>query len=125
MDRAALTRPHLDIAVDARNNLEFALVDLSFIARDRTIFTLSQNDAWKCANGFLDDVAAWRQYRPRGVGERLAATIRDQFQRDCRSTVRDGDISKLPGLHANVRTNDRIGIAVIRHDVVSAVGDNH
>ena len=77
MDRAGLAGQHLDIAVDARNNLEFALENLSFIACDRAIFALSQNDARKCANRFLDDVATWRQDRLRSVGKRLAAPIGD------------------------------------------------
>src|SRR6185295_20194621 len=95
--RAVLARPHLDIAIDAGNNLEFALEDLSFIARDRAIFALGQNDTWKCADRFLDHVAARRKHRPSCVGKRLTALIGDQFQRAGGSTVRDSDVSKLSG----------------------------
>src|SRR6478609_5710670 len=120
-ERPCLARQHLDVAVDAGNDLKFALVDLAFIAGNGAIFALGENHARKGANRFLDDVTTRRQHRPGRVGERLAAFVADQLERDRRSTVGHRDVGELAGLHANIGTHDGIGIAVIRHDVVSAL----
>src|SRR5262245_144411 len=40
-------RQKLDIAVNAGNDLEVALVNFSFVAGNRAIFTLGKNYAWK------------------------------------------------------------------------------
>src|SRR5262245_22942362 len=75
---------HLNISVDSGDDLEFALVDFPFVARDGAVFTLGKNHARKGTDGFLDDVAARREHRPRGVGTRLAAAVAHQLERDGR-----------------------------------------
>ena len=57
---AVLARQHLDVAVDAGNDLEFALVDLAFITGNGAIFALGKNHTRKGANRFLDDVTTRR-----------------------------------------------------------------
>src|SRR5262249_19303758 len=106
MDRAALARQHLNIAVDPGNDLEFTLVDFTLIAGDRPIFALGQNYPWERADRFLDDVAAWCKHRPGSVGERLAAPISDQFQRDRGSAMRNRDVGEFFGLHAYIGTDN-------------------
>src|SRR6476646_4567754 len=120
-ERSYSARQHLDVAVDAGNDLKFALVDLAFIAGNGAIFALGENHARKGTNRFLDDVTTRRQNRPSRVGERLAAFVADQLERDRRSTVGHRDVGELAGLHANIGTHDGVGIAIIRHDVVSAL----
>src|SRR6185295_5887423 len=48
-----------------------------------------------------------------------------QFQRNGRGAMRDGDVRKLSRLHTDVRTDHGVGIAIIRHDVVSALRNNY
>ena len=71
--RRASARQHLDLAVDAGNDLEIALVGLALVARDDVIIAFREHDARERADQFLDHVAARRQHRPLRVGERLAA----------------------------------------------------
>ncbi len=51
-------------------------IDLALVAGDGAVFALGQNHAREGADRFLDDVAAGREHRPGGVGERLAAASR-------------------------------------------------
>ena len=37
----------------------------------------------------------------------------------------DGNVGKLAGLHANVGAHDRIGVTVIRYDVIGALRHEH
>src|SRR5262249_59209530 len=108
-------------AVDAGNDLEFALVDFAFVAGDGAIFALGKNHTRKGADRFFDDVTTRREHRPGSIGERLAAFVADQLKRDRGSTVGHSDVGQLAGLHANVGAHDGIGIAIVRDDVVSAL----
>src|SRR4029077_14131542 len=63
-----LMRHHLDLAVDAVDDVEGTLVDLAFVLGDGAVFAFRQHDLGEGADRFLDDVAAGRQHRPRGVG---------------------------------------------------------
>src|SRR6185503_14055445 len=65
-------RQHLDVAVDARDHLELALEDLALVAGNGAIFAFGEDHAREGADRFLDRVAAGREHRPGGVGERLA-----------------------------------------------------
>ena len=69
-------RQDLDLAVDAGDDLEVALKGLALVARDDVIVALGKHDARECADRFLDHVAAGREHRPLGVGERFAAASR-------------------------------------------------
>src|SRR6185312_9436784 len=99
---ADLAGDHFDFAVDAVHDIERPLVDLALVLGDRTIFAFRQHDAGKCTDRLLDHVAAWRDHRPRGVGERLAALVGDELQRNDGRAMGDDDIGQLAGLHANV-----------------------
>ena len=66
-------RHDLDFAVDAVDDVERALEHLALVLGDRTILAFGEHDARERADRFLDHVAARRDHRPRGVGERLAA----------------------------------------------------
>ena len=120
-ERPCLARHHLDVTIDAGNDLEFALVNFAFVASNSAIFALGENHTRKGADRFLDDVAARREHRPGRVGERLAALVADQLERDRGGTMGDRDVGQLAGLHANVGAHDRICVTVVRHDVVSAL----
>src|SRR3954468_10482510 len=91
----ALPRDDLDFAVDAVDDIEAALVDLALVLGDGAVFAFGEHDAGKGADRFLDDVAARGQYRPGGVGERLAAPVADELERDDGSAVVDGDVGEL------------------------------
>src|SRR5215468_629184 len=82
-----LPRRHLDLAVDARNHLELALIGTPLVARNGAIVALGEHDAGKHAGRFLDDVAAGRDDRPVGVGDRLAAAFADELEGDQRRTM--------------------------------------
>ena len=111
-------RDDLDLAVDAVDDVEGTLEHLAFVLGDGAVFALGQHDARKRADQFLDDVAARRDHRPRGVGERLAAPVADEFQRDDRRAVADGHVRQLAGLDADVGAHHRIGVAIVGDDVV-------
>src|SRR3954466_11656727 len=74
-----LARDDLDLAVDAVDDVEGPLEHLAFVLGNRAVFALRQHDARKRTDRFLDDVAARRDHRPRGVGERLAAPVADEL----------------------------------------------
>jgi CubicO group peptidase (beta-lactamase class C family) len=118
---AMSTRNHFNLAVDAVDDVEGSLKDLAFVLGDGAVFAFGQHDARECADRFLDDVAARRDHRPGGVGERFAAAIADQFQRDDGGAVGDDDVGQLAGLNADVGAHHRIGIAIVRYDVVGAL----
>ena len=69
-------RQHFDLAVDAGDDFEIALVGLALVARNDVVVAFGQHDARERADQFLDHVAARRQHRPLRIGERLAALIR-------------------------------------------------
>src|SRR4249919_2085731 len=114
-------RNDLDIAVNTGDDFEFALEDLAFITGDSAIFAFSKNYARKGADRFLDHVATGREHRPCGIGKRLAATVAHQLERDRGSAMRHGNIGQFAGLDANIGAHNRIRVAVIRHNVVSAI----
>src|SRR5580704_19181076 len=64
---ARLPRQHLDLAVDAGDDLKVALIGLARVARDEVIIALGEHDAGKGADRFLDDVAAGGEHRPLGI----------------------------------------------------------
>ena len=82
-------RDDLDLAIDAVDDVEGTLVHLALVLGDGAIFAFGQHNAGECADRFLDDVAAGRQYRPGGIGERLAAFVAHQLERN-----RGGDVIK-------------------------------
>src|SRR4051812_37000723 len=120
-----LTRHYLNLAVDAVDDVEGTLEHLAFVLGDGAIFAFGQDHAREGADGFLDDVTARRDHRPGGVGQRLAALVADQFQSDHRGAVRDDDVGQLAGLHADVGTHHRIRVAIVRHDVIGALLQQH
>src|SRR5262250_142466 len=115
-----LPRQHFDLAVDPGDDLELALVGAAFIACDGAIVALGEHDAGKHASRFLDHVAAWRYDRPTRIRDCLAAVITDELESDQRGTVIDCHVRELAGLHPDVGPYDRIGVAIIRNDVVVA-----
>ena len=123
--RAALARQHLDFAVDAGDDLEVALESLALVARDDVIIAFGKHEARECADQFLDHVAAGRQHRPLRIGERLAAGIVHELERDDGGTMGDHDIGELGRLDMHVRAHHRIAVAVIRHDVIGAFRQQH
>src|SRR3954451_3032505 len=74
-----LARDDLDLAVDAVDDVEGPLEHLAFVLGNRAVFALRQHDARERTDRFLDNVAARRDHRPRGVGERLAAPVADEL----------------------------------------------
>src|SRR6266478_4803622 len=116
----SLPRHHLDLAVDAGDHLELALIGASLIASDGAIVALGKHDAGEHAGRFLDDVAARRDDRPVGVGNCLAAAFADQLEGDKRGTMANRYIRELAALHPDVGPHHRIGVAVIRDDVIVA-----
>src|SRR6266849_4118143 len=123
--KALLPRHHLDLAVDPGDHLEIALVGAAFVASDGTIVAFGKHDAGKHAGRFLDDVAARCDYRPVGVGNRLSAAFPDQLEGDQRGTMTDRYIRELAGLHPDVGPHHRIGVTVIRNDVIVAFRHHH
>ena len=123
--RTRSARQHLDLAVDAGDDLEVALIGLGFVAGDDVVVALGEHHARECADQFLDDVAARGKHRPLRVGERLAAGLVHQLERNDRGAMGDDDIGKLRGLDVDVRTHHRIAVAVIRHDVIGSFGKQH
>ena len=75
-------RHDLDLAIDAVDDVEGTLEHLAFVLGDRAILAFGEHDAREGADRFLDDVAAGGQHRPGGVGERLAAPVADELERD-------------------------------------------
>src|SRR5665213_1456531 len=126
INAARLMRRDFNVAIDAGHHFEFALVNLAFIAGDGAIFAFRQHHARERADRFLDHVAAGREHRPGRVGERLAALLVDQLERDDGGAMIDGNVGELAGLYADIGTHQRIGVAVIRDDVISAFrNDDH
>src|SRR5262245_58396860 len=121
----ALPRRHLDLAINPRDHLELALIGASFIASDGAIVALGEHDAGKYAGRFLDDVAARGDDRPVGVGNRLAAAFADELECDKRGAMADRYVRELAGLHPDVGPHHRIGVAVIRNDVIVAFRHHH
>src|SRR5436853_2867943 len=74
-ERRELTRQNFNFPVEAWFHLEFAVVDLAFVAGDHGILAFGQNHLGKGANRLLHHVAARREDGPLGVGERLAAAF--------------------------------------------------
>src|ERR1700741_5344651 len=89
---AALPRDHLDLAIDAVDDVEGALIDLALVLGDRAVFAFGEHHLREGANRFLDDVAARRDHRPGGVGKRLAALVGNELQRDDGGAVGDSDV---------------------------------
>src|ERR1700736_2258995 len=122
---AALLRDHLDLAVEAGLDLEVAVVNLAVVAGDDDVVAFGEDHARKGADRFLDDVAARSEHRPRGVGERLAAALAHELERDHRGTVVHRHVDELAGLHADVGTHHGVAVAVVRDDVIGALGEQH
>jgi len=89
------------------------------------IVAFRQHDARECANRLLDHVAAGREHRPLGVGERFAARVVDQLERDHRGAVRYDNVGQLARLDAHVRAHHGIAVPVVGNDVVRALGQQH
>src|ERR1700678_1896003 len=92
MTSANSARDDLDLAVDTINNVEGSLVNLGFVLGDGSILDFRQYDAGECADRFLDDVAARRDHRPCGVGQRFTAAVADKLERDDGGAMGDDDI---------------------------------
>ena len=122
---SGLMRQHLHFAVDAGDHLEVALEGLAFVARDDVIVAFGEHHPRKGADRFLDHVAARREHRPLRIGERFAARIVDQLERDDRGAMGDHDIGELGRLDMHVGAHHRIAVAVIRHDVIGAFRQQH
>src|ERR1700683_2241286 len=100
-----LMRDHLDLPVDAVDDVERALVHLALVLGDGAVFAFGQDHAWEGADRFLDDVAARRNHRPGGIGQRLAALVADELQRNDRRAVGDDDVGQLAGADADIRAH--------------------
>src|SRR6266576_1445489 len=117
-----LTGQDFNFPVEAWFHLEFAVVDLAFVASDHRILTFGQNHLGKGSDCFLYHVATRREHGPLGVGERLPAPLIDQLQGDHGGAMVDDDIGQLAGLHPNVGAHRRVAVAVIGHDMIGAFG---
>src|SRR5262245_66566116 len=87
---AASARDDLDLAVDAVDHAELALVGAVVVARDRAVLALGQDYARERADRFLDDVATGGEHRPLGIGARFAAALVHELERDDRGAMVDG-----------------------------------
>src|SRR5262249_19553963 len=83
------TSDDLDLAVDAVDDPELALVGLIVVTCDSAILPLRQDHARKGADRFLDHVTAGREHRPLGVGARSPATLAHELERDDRGAMAD------------------------------------
>ena len=118
-------RQHLDFAVDAVDDLEVALKGLAFVARDGAVVAFGEHHPRERADGFLDDVAARRQHGPLRVGERLAPGVVDQLERDDRGAMADDNVGELRRLNAHVGSHHGVAVAIVRDDVIGALGQQH
>src|SRR5262249_14612167 len=124
-ERRASTRDDLDLAVNAVDDAELAFVGLVIVASDGAILALRQDHAREGADRFLDHVAPGRQHRPLRVGPGLAAALAHELERDDGSAVIDRCVSELADLDADVGAHGRVGIAVVRNDVIRALRQQH
>ena len=98
---------------------------LSVAARDHDIFAFRQRQRREGADHFADHVAAGRQHREAGVGERFAPGRIDELESHHGGAVAQRRFGELAGLHSDVGTHLRIGVAIVRDDVVEPFRHHH
>src|SRR6185295_14149504 len=121
----ALSGHYLNLPVDAGFHFELAIEDFTLVPGNNRILAFCENHLGKGADRLLYHVAAGGQHRPASIGERLAALFVDQLERDDGGPVVDHHVGQPAGLHADVGAHGRVAVAVVRHDVIGPLGQQH
>ncbi|MGC2140443.1 MAG: hypothetical protein WA620_02560 [Methylovirgula sp.] len=99
----------LDVAILGRLDLKGRLKCPAVVPCDGDIFAFREDDGGERSDQLADHVAARRQNRERGIGERFAAGTADKLQRHDGGAMAQRRVGELAGLDAQVGAHHRVG----------------